>query len=88
MDDPKDAARREMLKRENDQLRLIIEPAISEYCNSWILFGERFVTEDKLLFFGRNSEGKLGSLYPLLGTTRKWYLGKLKEEPEKPWWVD
>ena len=78
---------RNKLRKEQGLLRKMIEPTISEYCNSWILFGERFGTQDKILIFGRNTEGKLGSLYPLLGTTRKWFLGNL-EEPEKPWWVD
>ena len=78
---------RDKIRKEQDLLTEIIEPTISEYCNSWILFGERFGTQDKILIFGRNAEGKLGSLYPLLGTTRKWFLGNLKE-PEKPWWVD
>ena len=78
---------RNKLRKEQDLLTEIIEPTISEYCNSWILFGERFGTQDKILIFGRNSDGKLGSLYPLLGTTRKWYLGKLKES-NKPWWID
>lgn len=82
-----DDLNREMLREERNQLRQMIEPATSEYCNSWILFGERFGTQDKILIFGRNAAGKLGSLYPLLGTTRKWFLGNL-EEPEKPWWLD